>query len=69
MPTFSHGARVLVRYTDGLVTAQWREGIIIDLFVAPVSGEWVYVVGGNGYYEADIRSLSDNRLLTDIDAA
>jgi hypothetical protein len=39
---------------------QWLTGIIIDLFVAPLSGQWVYVVGANGYYAEDVAEVQDD---------
>ena len=39
---------------------QWTTGIITDLFLAPVTGQRVYVVDGKGYYEPDVSELLDD---------
>lgn len=68
-PTFSHGARVMVRHTYGLTNPEWRAGIITEMFVAPITGTWVYVVGGNGYYENEIRPVITDDIRSDLFAA
>ena len=68
-PTFSHGARVMVRHTYGLTNPEWRTGIITEMFVAPITGTWVYVVAGNGYYENEIRQVDTEELRADLGIA
>ena len=58
-PIYSRGERIFVRHTYGLTSPEWREGIITDLFVAPVTRTYVYVVAGCGYYEHEVRSWED----------
>jgi len=59
--TYHRGERVYVRHTYGLTAPEWRLGIITDLFVAPITGEWVYVVAGSGYYEHEVRADDERR--------
>ena len=59
--TYHRGERVYVRHTYGLTSPEWRLGIITDLFVAPITGEWVYVVAGSGYYEHEVRPDDERR--------
>ena len=49
------GERVYVRHTYGLTSPEWRIGIITDLFLSPLSGQYVYVVAGCGYYQHEVR--------------
>ena len=32
----------------------WRIGIVTDVFRAPISGQYVYVINGTGYYEHEV---------------
>lgn len=50
------GDTIQVRHTYGLTTPEWREGIVTDKFLAPMTGTWVYVVAGCGYYESETRT-------------
>lgn len=49
------GERVYVRHTYGLTAPEWRSGIITEAFIAPITGEYVYVVAGCGYYPHEVR--------------
>ena len=32
----------------------WSIGIVTDMFRAPISGQYVYVINGTGYYEHEV---------------
>ena len=32
----------------------WSIGIVTDVFRAPISGQYVYVINGTGYYEDEV---------------
>jgi hypothetical protein len=49
--SFSRGDRVCARAPW---KTHWRIGIITDVFVAPVTGKLVYVIGGEGYYADEV---------------
>lgn len=49
------GESVWVRHTYGLDTPEWRQGIITDTFISPVSRIRVVVVAGTGYYPHEVR--------------
>ena len=55
---FRRGQLLLCRKETGL-WQQWQPGICTDAFIAPVSGEIVYVVNGTGYYERDVVLADD----------
>lgn len=67
-PDFKLGQTVNVRHTYGLTNPEWRVGIITDLFLAPITGGWVFVVGGCGYYEHEIRTLDQETELHSVRA-
>jgi hypothetical protein len=46
---YQRGDLVWVRLEAG----EWRRGIATDVFVAPITGREVVVVGGQGYYADD----------------
>lgn len=48
---FDCGDRVLYRHDW---KQAWGIGIITDLFRAPISGEFVYVIDGEGFYEREL---------------
>lgn len=48
---FDCGDRVLYRHDW---KQAWGIGIIIDLFRAPISGQFVYVINGEGFYEHEL---------------
>ena len=50
---FDCGDRVLYRH-DYSPTESWGIGIITDLFRAPISGQFVYVINGEGFYEHEL---------------
>lgn len=33
----------------------WVSGEITDMFRGPITGQWVYVVNGSGYYAHEVR--------------
>lgn len=59
---FQLGQTVLVKHQpDTFPTVlRWVTGIVTDAFAAPVSGEWVYVVNGIGFYEGDVAAVVDD---------
>jgi hypothetical protein len=58
-PQYDRGERVNVRHTYGLTYPEWRTGTITDMFIAPITGTWVYVVAGCGYYDHEVRTYED----------
>ena len=56
---YCKGERVNVRHSYGLTAPEWRTGIITEMFIAPITNTYVYVVAGNGYYEHEVRTWED----------
>lgn len=52
--TYQCGDKVYYRATAGVY---WKQGVIVDMFPAPVSGRFVYVIDGSGYYEGQIGGI------------
>lgn len=56
------GESVWVRHTYGLAAPEWRQGIVTDTFISPVSRKRVVVVAGNGYYPHEVRPDDGERI-------
>lgn len=52
MTDFNRGELVNVRKNG-----YWLTGIVTDVFTAPVTGQEVVVVGGDGYYVEDVSRI------------
>jgi len=50
---FHRGQLVTCRQENGT----WRQGIATDVFRAPITGQEVVVMGGDGYYTDDVREV------------
>ena len=56
LPLFTVGERAYWRRIDetGLIVGSAVFGIITDRFVAPITGQYVYVIRGEGFYQDDL---------------